>query len=227
MPTKIETRAWNATFEKYMKLRNSTREQVIQGKAADFAFKVYKHLPPVEPAKIEFELLMWKTILRLTWYRLSKKFGSDVLKGKATSKRRRAIHKTGKTKKALTPGNKLVRDYARKLMASRKKSAGYHRVAFLLLGQKLVQSAGPTIDLSRFPKAAVPKINPRSRLTRTNFSKTHNALRTVVRTNAIARGLECPSTNVAVDRALADIKSDMEAEIIKRLAKAKREAGFK
>jgi hypothetical protein len=214
MPTKIETRAWNATFEKYMKLRNSTREEVINGKARDFAFKVYQNINPVNTAKIQADLLRDKLILKLTWYRLSKKFGSDVLKGAAASKRRRAIHKTGKTKKALTPGNKLVRDYARKLIASRKKSAGYHRVAFLLLAQKLGKEGGA-------------QINPRSRLARTNVSKTHNALRTVVRTNAVARGLECPSTNAAVDKALAKIKTDMEAEILKRLAKAKREAGFK
>lgn len=214
MPTKTEAREWNRTFEKYMKLRNSTRESVINGKARDFAFKVFQNIKPVPAGKIQGELLENKRILKLTWYRLSKKVGPDVLKGKAASKRRRAIHKTGKTKKALTPGNKLVRTYARQLMASRKKSAGYHRVSFLLLAQKL-------------GKEGSAQVNPRSRLNRTNVSKTHNALRTVVRTNAVARGLNCPSTNAAVDKALADIKTDMETEILKRLAQAKREAGFR
>lgn len=215
MPTKIDTREWNKTFEKYLSLRKSTREQVTLEKARDFAFRVYKNIKPVNTAKIQAELLANKLILQLTWYRLSKRDGLDVLKGGAASKRRRAIHKTGKTKKALTPGNKLVRDYARKLMASRKKSAGYHRVAFLLLAQKLGR-----------PGAAA-QINPRSRLAKTNVSITNNALRSVVRTNAIARNLECPSTNAAVDAALAEIKGRMEAEIMKRLAAAKREAGFK
>ena len=197
-----------------MKLRKTARAEVIEGKARDFAFKVFQNIAPVPAGKIENELLQNKRILRLTWYRLQKKFGPDVLKGKAASKRRRAIHKTGKTKKALTPGNKIVRAYAKTLMASRKRSSGYHRVSFLLIAQKLGKTG------------ANPQVNPRSLLNRTNVSKTNNAFRTVVRTNAVARGLACPSTNAAVDKALADIKQEMETEIIKRLAAAKREAGF-
>lgn len=213
MPTKIDTREWNRTFEKYVSLRKTARQDIVIEKARDFAFRVFQNIKPVPAGKIEKELLDNKRILRITWYRLKKQFGPDVLKGKAASKRRRAIHKTGKTKKALTPGNKIVRDYAKRLMTSRKKSSGYHRVAFLLAAQKLGREGSAAI-------------NPRSRLARTNVSQTHNALRSVVRINAVARGLECPSTNAAVDAALATMKGRMEAEIEKRLAAAKRAAGF-
>lgn len=211
MPTKTDTREWNRTFEKYVSVRKTARAEIIKQKARDFAFKAFAQLDPTAVSRIQNDLLRDKLIIKLSVIRLMKQ-GVD-LKGSATGRRRKIKGGGGITRKALTPGNKLVKAYARRMLLSRRRSAGYHRVAYLLLAQKLGKSGSATV-------------NPRSRLAKTNVITSNGALTTVVRLNAVARGLDCPSTRAATDRAMEIIGADMRDFIAKRLKEARHEAGF-
>jgi hypothetical protein len=211
MPTRTDAREWNRTFERYVAVRKTARADIIKEKARDFAFKAFQQLEPTQISRIQAELLQDKRIIKLSVIRLTAKGVS--LKGKSTGRRRRV--KGGGSKKALTPGNKLVRAYARKLLLSRKRSAGYHRVAFLLLAQKMGKTG------------AAARVNPRSRLTRSNVSIRNHSLSTEVRLSAVARGLDCPSTSAAMDRAMEIVGADMRKFTADRLRQARREAGFK
>jgi hypothetical protein len=212
---KVDTKAWNKTFDTYVRLRKKDRDDMIIEKAARYAFEVYKALPAVEPSKIVAELSRDKLLLKIAVTRLVAKNVS--LKGKALTKsgRKKARRKIagGGTRRALTPGNWLVKKEAQKILASRKKSPGYHRVAYLLLSQKL-------------RGVSITKFNPRSFLAQTTADIRRGANNSVVRLLAVARGLNCPSTGKASAVALQEVEADMRVYIKDHLDDTARKAGF-
>lgn len=213
---KIDTRAWNRTFDQYVRLRKKDRNDLIIEKAARYAFEVYKNIPAVDTARIVGELSTNNLLLKLAVVRLENKGVS--LKGRALTKSGRAKArrkvKGGGTKRALTPGNWLVKKEARKILASRKKSPGYHRVAYLLLSQKL-----RGVSLTKF--------NPRSFLAETTATIRNGRDNSLVKLLAVARGLNCPSTGAASSKALQAVEADMRVYIDRKLKEAKAAAGFK
>jgi hypothetical protein len=110
--------------------------------------------------------------------------------------------------------DKIISQYARKLLSSKLRSTGYHRVAFLLLAQKMGSSRQATV-------------NPRSMLNRTNVQEKHTRINDVYTLNAIARGMDCPSTLQARDSALMRMQTKMNAFIQDKLDAARKRAGFR
>src|SRR5258708_1734362 len=212
---KVDTKAWNKTFDTYVRLRKKDRDDMIVEKAARYAFEVYKALPAVDSSKIVAEMSRNKRLLKLTVVRLVNKGVS--LKGKALTKsgRQKARRKIkgGGTKRALTPGNWLVKKQAQKILASKKRSPGYHRVAYLLLSQKL-----RGVSLTKF--------NPKSFLAQTTADIKRGADNSLVRLLAVARGLNCPSTGKASATALQEVEADMRVYIKDHLDETARKAGF-
>ena len=207
--TKVDMREWNRSFEKYVAVRKTARRDIIHQKARDFAFKAFQSLPPTESARIDADMRKDNMLFKLTVQRLKAK--GIPLKGLPSV---RVKAKTGGGKRTISGVDKLISTYAKKLLKSKKRSRGYHRVAYLLLAQKLGASGNP-------------QVNPRSRLAKTNVKETHTALNDTYALNAIARGMDCPSTWEARDKALQLIKADMEQFTERRLAEARKKSGFK
>lgn len=209
MDVKFDMREWRKTFERYVSLRTSkTRQEITQQKALDFAIKAFQALPPTDKSRIQSELLAGNLLLKLTVQRLQAK--GVVLKG-LPSVRVRGKHGG---KRMISGVDQLISQYSKKLLRSRVKSSGYHRVAFLLLAQKL----GSTRKIS---------INPRSFLMRTNVQKWQSRTNDTYVLNAVARGMDCPSTHEARDAALAASQADMEVYIQRKLDTTRKSAGFK
>ena len=210
MTVKLDMRDWNRSFERYVAVRKTARKDIIHEKARDFAFRAYQALPPTSKQRIDTEMARDKMLLKIAVKRLQAK-GID-LKNLGTVKVR--IKGASGGKRTISKASKIIGQYARKLLRSKKRSTGYHRVSFLLLAQKLGQSGNATV-------------NPRSKLARTNVKETHNVLSDTYALNAVARGMDCPSTHQAKDRALQEVKARMEAFTAKRLAQARKTAGFR
>lgn len=209
MSVKVDSREWNRTFERYLSLRSKTRDEVTHQKATDFAFKTFQYLPPTDKGRIQTEMTQNNLLLKLTVKRLQAK--GINLKGLPSVKVR------GKSggKRTISGADKIISQHAKKLLRSKLRSTGYHRVAFLLLAQRLGASRG---------KAA---INPKSQLNKTNVQEKHTKFQDVYVLNAHARGMNCPSTLEARDKALSAMKADMETYIERKLAANRKSAGFK
>jgi hypothetical protein len=208
---RVDTREWNKTFDLYVQLRRKSREDMIIHKAAGFAYEAYKALPATDPARIAGELSKNNLLLKLAVVRLKKQGVS--LKG-------RALTKTGKKKRQrkggrrpLTPGNLLVKAEANKILKARRRSSGYHRIAFLIASQKLKGQS-----LTNF--------NPRSFLAKTQTRTRNGQNNTIVSILAVARGLDCPSTKTATAAALQAVQADMQVYIDRKLREAKEKSGF-
>jgi hypothetical protein len=209
---RVDTREWNKTFDRYVELRRKSRRDMMIHKASGFAYEAYKSLPATDPARIRGELGKDKLLLKLAVVRLKKK--GVELKGQA-------LTKTGKKKRArvggkrpLTPGNLLVKAEANAILSSRRRSSGYHRTAFLIASQQLRGQA-------------VTKFNPRSFLSRTSAKARDSGTQTIATIIAVARGLDCPSSRAATNRALQAVEADMRVYIDRKLREAKAQAGFK
>jgi hypothetical protein len=188
---KTDMREWNRSFERYVAVRKTARKDIIAQKARDFAFKVYQSLAPTDQGRITKELTHNKLILKLTVKRLKKK--GVQLKGLGGVKPRTVRGGSGGGR-AISAVDKLISSYANKLLRARQRSSGYHRAAFLILAQKLGESGGASV-------------NSRSILAKTDISEQHTATGDTYTLNARARGLDCPSTHAARDKALALIKA--------------------
>lgn len=209
---RVDTRQWNKTFDQYVALRRKSRKDMIIHKAAGYAYETFKSLPATDPARISGELAKNNLLLKLAVVRLGKQGVS--LKG-------RALTKTGKKKKQrkggkrpLTPGNILVQKEANKILRARRRSSGYHRVAFLIASQKL-RGQAPS------------NFNPRSFLAKTETKTRDAGNNTIVSILAVARGLDCPSTRQATAKALQAVQADMQVYIDRKLKEARAQAGFK
>jgi hypothetical protein len=206
---KTDMRQWNKSFERYVAVRKTARKDIIHQKARDFAFKAFQQLPATDKTRIDTETRKDKMLFKLAVIRL--KARGVNLKGLPSVKQRGRA--AGKRK--LSGADKLISQYAKKILRSKKRSTGYHRVSFLLLAQKLGASGRNA------------QVNSRSVLARTNIKEAHTPLRDTYALNAVARGMDCPSTWQARDRALELIKTDMEAFTARRLAEARKQNGFR
>lgn len=208
---KFDMRDWNRTFEKYVSLRKLSRRDITHQKARDFAFKAFAALPPTDKERIRAEMARDKTLLKITVKRLQAK--GINLKGLPSVKVRRPKGSGGGTR-TMSGANKLISQHARKILRSKLKSTGYHRAAFLLLARKLGASRQQTI-------------NPRSKLNKSSVHEKHSQYNDVYQLNAVAGGMNCPSTLVARDVALAASAADMEVYIKRKLDGSRKQAGFK
>jgi hypothetical protein len=210
MSVKVDMRDWNRSFERYVAVRKTARKDIIHQKARDFAFKAFQNLPPTDRQRIEADMQKDGMLLKLTVRRLQAK-GID-LKNLGTVRVRQKGGAGGK--RTISKADKIISQYAKKLLRAKIRSRGYHRVSFLLLAQKLGASGAANV-------------NPRSVLAKTNVKESHTYTNDVYTLSAIARGMDCPSTHQAKDKALSLIKADMESFTAKRLADAKKQAGFR
>jgi hypothetical protein len=207
---KTDMREWNKAFERYVTVRKTARKDIIHQKARDFAFKAFRALPPTEVTRIRSDMQKDNMLLKLTVQRLQAK--GIQLKGLGSARLGKKRAAAGK--RALSNVDKLISQYAKKLLNSKLRSKGYHGVSYLLLAQKLGRSGQA-------------QVNPRSILAKTNVKEAHTPLRDTYTLNAIARGMDCPSTWEAQDKALQLIKADMEEFTAKRLRQARKESGFR
>lgn len=208
---RFDMRDWNRTFERYIALRSKSRQDITHQKARDFAFKTFAALPPTDKERIRAEMNRDKTLLKITVKRLQAK--GIQLKGLPSVKVRRPKGAGGGTR-MISGADKLISGYARKLLRSKLRSTGYHRVGFLILAQKL----GASRQLS---------VNPRSMLNKTNVNERHSQFSDVYELNAVAQGMNCPSTLEARDVALGAMQADMEVYIKRKLDESRKTAGFK
>jgi hypothetical protein len=209
---KTDMRAWNKTFSRYLAVRKTVRKDVIHEKARDFAFKAYQFLPPTTRERIDSDMRKNNMLLKITVRRLQAKGVKLKNLGTVKVRFRAKGGKKGGTR-LISKADKIIADYAKKLLRSKIRSRGYHRVSFLKLAQLL-------------GKAGAATINPRSTLARTNVKEKHTPSADVYTLNAIARGMDCPSTDVARDKALQAMEQKMKAFIAQRLAQARKQAGF-
>jgi hypothetical protein len=207
---RVDMRDWNRAFESYVAVRKTARKDIIHEKAVDFAFKAHKALPATDKGRIEAELSRDKLLIKLTVARLKAK--GIQLKGLPSVRVRRPKGTGGR--RTISGFDKLISQYSKKLLRARKKSSGYHRVAFLLLAKALGKSVSA-------------QVNPRSMLNKTSVHEKHTQHSDVYELNAVARGMNCPSTLVARDVALAAMQANMEAFTAQRLANARKVAGFR
>ena len=207
---RADIRAWNKSFDLYVQLRKKDRKELIVQKAARFAYEAYKFLPATGAARIRAELFQNKLLLKLAVISLQKKNVSLI--GTAADVAEAPRRRRSKKKRALTPGNLLVKAEANRILGSRRASSGYHRLAFLILSQQL---------------RGVSITSVGSRLLKQTKATIRDGSKTSVFLSAVARGLDCPSTQAAKEKALASVQSDMQQYIDDHLSKTKAKAGFK
>lgn len=211
MNIKFDMRDWNRTFEKYLSLRSKTRQEVTQAKATDFSLKAWMALPATDKERIRSELTRDKLLLKLTVQKL--KARGINLKELPSVKVRRPKGSGGGTRQ-MSGFNKLMSVNAKKLLGARRRSVGYHRLAFVLLARKLGANRQANI-------------RPGSMLNKSNVRERHSQYNDVYELNAVARGMNCPSTLVAREAALVASQADMEVYIKRKLDDARKRSGFK